>query len=336
MASLLTNSSASCLSGDTLRPGRYAAIDIGTVTCRMLIADIDKEGGLHELRREYAITNLGEGVDATGMLKPEAMRRVVDVVARYQDILHVETPAGEGSITVVAMATSASRDAKNAAEFVGMLADLGVALTVIPGEREAGLSFSGASCDFVGEELLVIDVGGGSTEIIAGQGGGSPVRAHSFNIGCRRVTEKFLSSDPPSADELSRARTWIEEGMRPFFDDLRAAGFAPQRLVAVAGTATSVVSVRERMETYDTARVHKATVARAALDQVYGQLSALPLAERRHVVGLDPGRAPVMVAGLVILQVVLDLAGADSFTVSESDILHGIILHAAASFPAVS
>lgn len=307
-------------------PGRYAAIDIGTVTCRMLVADVDAKGGLVELDREYAITNLGEGVDASGVLRPEAMRRVVDAIARFQSILAAYETPGCPDVHVTAVATSAARDADNSEEFAALLREAGVELAVIPGEREAALSFSGASSGFGGERLLVVDIGGGSTEVVAGTAGCDPARSHSFDIGCRRVTEKFLASDPPSADELAAARLWIAEGMRPFFDALRAAGCAPQRLVAVAGTATTVVSVHERMTVYDTARVHKAVVTRPMLDGVFDELRRAPLAERRKIVGLDPGRAPVIVAGMVILQTVLDLAGFESFTVSETDILHGIVL----------
>ena len=203
------------------------------------------------------------------------------------------------------------------------MAGLGVTLSVIPGEREAALSFARASCDLPGERLPVVDIGGGSTEVIAGRAGSRPDRSHSFNIGCRRVTEKFFAADPPGAGELERARAWVEEGMRPYFDELRGAGFAPERLVAVAGTATTVVSIHERMEVYDTSRVHKAVITRPMLDGVADQLERVPLAQRDRIVGLDPA-API-VAGMVILQTVLDLAGVDSFTVSESDILHGII-----------
>lgn len=313
-----------------VRPGRYAAIDIGTVTCRMLVADIDEEGLLRELDREYAITNLGEGVDASGVLKPEAMSRVLDVVARYQEVLSDFERSGR-PVRVTAVATSAARDARNAGEFERLLAERGIELSVIPGAREAALSFAGASCDFLGERLLVVDIGGGSTEVVAGRAGGDPVRARSFDIGCRRVTEKFLASDPPSDRELECARQWTREGMRPFFEELRASGFFLDRLVAVAGTATTVVAVRERMRVYDTARVHKALVTRTDLDAVSERLQSVALSERERIVGLDPGRAPVIVAGMVILQTVLDLAGVDSFTVSESDILHGIVLDAACS-----
>ena len=313
-----------------VRPGRYATIDIGTVTCRMLVADIDEEGRLRELDREYAITNLGEGVDASGVLKPEAMSRVLDVVARYQEVLSDFERSGR-PVRVTAVATSAARDARNAGEFERLLAERGIELSVIPGAREAALSFAGASCDFLGERLLVVDIGGGSTEVVAGRAGGDPVRARSFDIGCRRVTEKFLASDPPSDCELECARQWTREGMRPFFEELRASGFFLDRLVAVAGTATTVVAVRERMRVYDTARVHKALVTRTDLDAVSERLQSVALSERERIVGLDPGRAPVIVAGMVILQTVLDLAGVDSFTVSESDILHGIVLDAACS-----
>ncbi len=311
-----------------MRAGRYAAIDIGTVTCRMLVADVDASG-LHELDREYAITNLGEGVDATGALDAHAMERVARAVAGFQQVLERFRTSEHPSVETIAIATSAVRDARNADDFSRLLAAQGVSLTVVPGEREAALSFLGASGDFAGEDLMVVDVGGGSTEVVAGRAGGLPQASHSFNVGCRRVTEKFFSADPPSEEEIACARTWVHGVMEPFFAEMKAAGFVSERLVAVAGTATSVVSVNEGMAVYDAERVHKAVVPRMMLDEVYERLRSCALEERRQVVGLDPGRAPVIVAGLVILQEVMNLAGMFSFTVSESDILHGIILDAA-------
>ena len=159
-----------------------------------------------------------------------------------------------------------------------------------------------------------------------GMGGVEPVCAHSFNVGCRRVTEKFLASDPPAPEELARARAWIREQMASWFVEQSKEAADLERVVAVAGTATTVVSIRERMETYDSSRVHKARVSRQDLLEVYERLAALPLSERMQVVGLDSKRAPVMVAGLLILLEVLDFAGIDAFTVSETDILHGITL----------
>ena len=305
--------------------GRYAAIDIGTVTCRMLVVDAD-ESGLHELAREYAITNLGEGVDATGELKPEAIDRVVRAIDGFLAVRDSLSTPDHPVVRTVAVATSAARDARNAAEFAARLRERGIELSVIPGSREAALSCSGASIDFSGERLMVVDVGGGSTEVVMGMGGVEPVCAHSFNVGCRRVTEKFLASDPPAPEELARARAWIREQMASWFADQAKEAASLERVVAVAGTATTVVSIRDCMETYDSSRVHKARVSRQELLEVYGRLAALPLSERKQVVGLDPKRAPVMVAGLLILLEVLDFAGIDAFTVSETDILHGITL----------
>ena len=308
-----------------MRCGRYAAIDIGTVTCRMLVVDAD-ELGLHELTREYAITNLGEGVDATGELKPEAIDRVVRAIDGFLAVRDSLSTPDHPVVRTVAVATSAARDARNAAEFAARLRERGIELSVIPGSREAALSFSGASIDFSGERLMVVDVGGGSTEVVMGMGGAEPLCAHSFNVGCRRVTEKFLASDPPAPEELARARAWIREQMASWFAGQAKEAASLERVVAVAGTATTVVSIRDRMETYDSSRVHKARVSRQELLEVYERLAALPLSKRMQVVGLDPKRAPVMVAGLLILLEVLDFAGIDAFTVSETDILHGITL----------
>lgn len=305
---------------------RFAAIDIGTVTCRMLVADVE-DGRIVELAKEYAITNLGEGVDATGVLKPEAMQRVGETISRYLQVR--DSLAEGGEVSTVAMATSASRDAKNSADFVAMLRDLGVELSVIPGEKEAELSFKGASGDFPGEGILVVDIGGGSTEVIAGVAGQAPVKAHSFNIGCRRVTERFLHANPPSEEELRAASDWVREEMRWYFDELAESGFVVDRLVAVAGTATSIVSMRESMEVYDSERVHKAVVALEELEKITRDLANMTLEQRECVVGLDPKRAPVIVAGLLILSEILKLAGVSSFTASESDILQGIILDSA-------
>lgn len=308
-----------------MRCGRYAAIDIGTVTCRMLVVDVG-ESGLHELTREYAITNLGEGVDATGELKPEAIGRVVRAIDGFLAVRDSLSTPDHPVVRTVAVATSAARDARNAAEFAARLRERGIELSVIPGSREAALSFSGASIDFSGERLMVVDVGGGSTEVVMGTGGAEPVCAHSFNVGCRRVTEKFLASDPPAPEELARARAWIHEKMASWFAEQSKEAADLERVVAVAGTATTVVSIRDRMETYDSSRVHKARVSRQELLEVYERLAALPLSARKQVVGLDPKRASVMVAGLLILLEVLDFAGVDAFTVSETDILHGITL----------
>lgn len=312
---------------------RVAAIDIGTVTCRMLVADVDAQGGMRELCREYAIANLGEGVDAMHRLKPQAIERVAGIVKRYLAKLESLNDAVYNPFSlkprIVALATSASRDAENASDFTNCMRDLGVEVRVIPGELEAALSFSGATAEFPCESVVVVDVGGGSTEVVAGQSGDAPALAKSFDIGCRRMTERFLKTDIPTGAEIEAARTWMRDQMAPYFAELHSHGFTGVRMVAVAGTATTVVSIREAMETYDSSRVHKACVTRKQLDGIASRLGSQPLATRRQTVGLDPDRAPVIVAGFLILQTIMDLLGVSEFTVSESDILQGIVLRVA-------
>lgn len=302
---------------------RWASIDVGTVTCRMLVADVDEHGELHEVAREHRIVNLGEGVSSTRRLAPGAIERVACAVQDFLAVLAALPKRGCSSVEVRAVATSAARDAQNASALVERLAALGVELDVVPGEREASLTLAGIAVDFPGRALVVVDVGGGSTEVIAG------AAARSFDVGCRRLTERMLFSDPPTAAEMARARTAVDAQLAPFLDQLAHQGLLAGELVAVAGTATSVVSVRDAMVVYDAARVHKTRVARADVDAVLERLAALPTRERAQVVGLEPARAPVIVAGLLILQEVMRLGRFDAFIVSESDILQGIILDAA-------
>lgn len=319
------------MSEKTYQPGLYASIDIGTVTCRLLVAEITETGALIERARDREITNLGEGVDATGRLSDAAMGRVADAMARFQETVRAWS-TGERPLEPTVIATSASRDAENADEFAAILASQGLTLSVIPGEREAALSFLGATGDYAGEHVLVVDSGGGSTEVVAGVAGEAPEAARSFNIGCRRITERFLSENPDGpVDEkaMESARAWMREEMAPYFEALRADGLIPCRMIAVAGTATSAVSVRDEMAIYDRSRVQGAPVSKADLDAVYAKLAALPLAERSRVTGLDPKRAPVICAGFATLQVVMELAGVDCYTASETDILQGIILDVA-------
>ena len=312
----------------TYADGRYGALDIGTVTCRLLVADVE-DGRIIDVDKEYAITDLGVGVDATGRLSEAAIERVLACVDRYLEVLARYDAPEHPVRRLIAMATSASRDAANGPEFAARLAERGVTLAVIPGSREAQLTFLGASSDFPDEKLLVVDIGGGSTEVVAGSFGTDPVASRSFDIGCRRVTERFFHDDPPTPGQMDAARQWIREAMAPYFEGLADIGFAIDRVVAVAGTATSVVSIREAMETYDSSRVHKAVVTADELRTIEERLAAEPLEERRTTVGLDPKRAGVIVAGFVILEEVLALAGADAYTASESDILHGMIFEAA-------
>ena len=311
---------------------RVAAIDIGTVTCRLLLAETD---GTHitTLAKRSTITNLGEGVDATSHLLPEAIERVSQTVAGYLAEIErfereVPLPSGQEKTKLVALATSASRDAQNSHVFIERLAQLGVNLSIIPGEREAQFSFLGASREFAGEHLLVVDSGGGSTEVIVGVAGGQPSLVHSFDIGCRRVTERFLHSDPPTSEELEAARVWVREQFQSYFDKVFEEKLRIDRVIAVAGTATSMVSVRDRLVVYDSKHVHGARMEAHSLDQVFDLLASLPLEQRKQVIGLQPQRAAVIVGGALILQELLRVLGVQAYTASESDILQGIILSA--------
>jgi exopolyphosphatase/guanosine-5'-triphosphate,3'-diphosphate pyrophosphatase len=321
---------------------RLAAIDLGTVTARLLIAEVD-EAGVHELERHMRITHLGENLDERGVIGPRAIEREL---AACRDFLTIIDAAGhrDGRAVerVVAVATSAMRDALNSAKVCDSLAKLGLEVEVIGGTREARLSFCGALSGFSatgtgtnldggarGGPVLVVDVGGGSTEIVLGTMSdlGDPVifREHSFDIGSRRVTDHFLQGDPPSADELSRAADGVKDEMRGYFANLE---HRPQAMIAVAGTATSAVCVRDAMIDYDPEKVHGLRVSAKELAEVLGRLADMPLERRARCVGLEPGRAPVIVGGLIILQTILKLADLDSFTASETDILQGIALEA--------
>jgi exopolyphosphatase/guanosine-5'-triphosphate,3'-diphosphate pyrophosphatase len=345
---------------------RLAAVDLGTVTARLLIADVEDGPGagggrIHELERHMRITHLGEGLERTGLIGAAAIERERAACADFlAAIKAAEHRDGRPVERVVAVATSAMRDARNSDEVRDTLAAAGLEVEVISGRREAQLSFLGTLSGFCadgahdardgqaahaahtagdgqaacgatgdGQAVLVVDVGGGSTELICGVASASPaiLAEHSFDIGSRRMTDRFLSTDPPSAEDIAQAAAWAEQEMRGF---LAALEQKPQSLIAVAGTATTVVTVRDRMAEYDPWKVHGARVAAGEFDKVLNELAELDLARRSRCVGLEPARAPVIVGGLITLRTVLALSGLDSFTVSETDILHGILLEACA------
>ncbi len=316
--------------------GRFAAIDIGTVTCRLLIADAfrggisDKDTTIHisNIAKEYAVTNLGEGVDAARRLKSEAIDRVCEALSGFSRMIEACLNDGRPVCKVSVMSTSAARDAQNSDEFVERLAELGLSLDVIPGSKEAALSFSGATIKQAGVPAMVVDVGGGSAEVAIGIGGGQPMSSKSFDVGCRRVTERFFASDPPSPEEIDLARKWMREQFAQWFSisQVKECMKSDPIMIAVAGTATSAVSIREHMQTYDPERVDGAIVTLEELRDIEKMLASMSQSERENVVGLDPRRAPVIVAGMVILEEIMLAARRESFMASETDILDGMIL----------
>lgn len=305
-------------------PVRLAAIDIGTVTTRLLVADVSEES-IVEVERSTDITHLGEGLTETGRLSEAAIGRVVACVSSY-----VERMRALGVVAHRAVATSASRDAENAQQLLDALTGLGVAPQVIGGSREAELAFLGATEEHPGDGLLVVDCGGGSTELILGDawrdpgvGRGIRIRhARSIDVGSRRMTELYLLSDPPTRREIDDARAWAHDALKGYFAHLEAPA---REMLALAGTATTLAAIHLGLERYDAHAVHGCHLSGSDVSAILEHLAALPLEERKRVVGLHPDRAGVIVAGTLILEVVLALAGLPGFTVSEHDVLYGIL-----------
>jgi len=302
-------------------PVRIAAIDIGTVTTRLLVADVS-EAGIIEIERSTDITHLGSGLTAAGVLSDESMDRVADIIGGYAlrtDVLGVERTS--------AVATSAARDAANTAELLDLLGSRGIRPETIAGEREALLSFSGATYGVNGNNLLVVDVGGGSTELVLGDArvGAEPelVASHSFNVGSRRLTEMHVRTDPPATAQIDAVRAHAAEEMGTFFTDEAS---KPGRMISVAGTATTLAAIVLEMEPYDPVRVQGFDLSGTAIRELTTRLAQMPLQQRKEVTGLHPDRASVIVAGSAILGAALDLSGLDSTTVSDQDILYGILL----------
>jgi exopolyphosphatase / guanosine-5'-triphosphate,3'-diphosphate pyrophosphatase len=304
---------------------RVAAIDIGTVTTRLLVADVGP-AGVTEVFRGTDITHLGEGLARSGRLSDGAMDRVDSVIGRYAG--HIRDLEVE---SYRAVATSASRDASNSAVFTELLSRHGIDADIVTGDAEARLAFAGATHDVTGEGLLVNDIGGGSTELVLGRrpAGNAPASAEvlaasSLDVGSRRVTEMFLTSDPPARPELDAAGRWIRDELAPYFEALSEPA---QTSIALAGTATTLSAIRQGLAVYDPGLVHGSVLTSEEIRGLRDRLASLPLERRAaEVVGLDPGRAPVIVAGTQILLAVLELAGLDSTLVSEHDILYGIVL----------
>ncbi|MEA2308739.1 MAG: exopolyphosphatase / guanosine-5-triphosphate,3-diphosphate pyrophosphatase [Thermoleophilaceae bacterium] len=305
---------------------RIAVVDLGTNTTRLLVADVDG-GRLRELDRRSEVTRLGEGVDASGRLADAAMERVLAVVATYRraiDDLEAER--------TVAVATSAVRDAANADAFRARLRDeLGVEARTISGGEEARLTFLGATHGRrPDEQVLVVDIGGGSTEFVVGHPGSDPSFHVSTQAGSVRQTERHLASDPPDPDEVASLAEEVQAIVtRDVPEDVRA---AITRGIAVAGTATALAAIDQKID--DSERVDGYQLELAACEQMLALLASLDLERRREVTGLHPDRAPTIVAGAVILVEAMRACGLESMETSEADILHGAALIAAAAMSA--
>ncbi|MGZ8716165.1 MAG: Ppx/GppA phosphatase family protein [Gaiellaceae bacterium] len=300
---------------------RVAAVDLGTNTTRLLVADV-VDGALDEVHRETRITRLGEGVDARRLLLPAAIARVRNTLSDYRRTLE-----SLGSERTVLVATSAVRDAENGEAFLGEIEwSYGFATRLLSGEDEAALTVRGVGS---GRELspgtLILDIGGGSTELIVDE------RHSSLELGSVRHTERFLHFDPPEPRELARCAVSVRSLLAEHVpDDVRA---RVTRAIGVAGTLTTLAALDLELAAYDRERVHGHRLARGAARAQLERLASLPVSERRELPAMEPERAPVIVAGAVILTETLDYVGRDAIEVSERDILDGAAF-AAAELPA--
>jgi exopolyphosphatase / guanosine-5'-triphosphate,3'-diphosphate pyrophosphatase len=301
---------------------RVAAIDCGTNTIKLLVADIDRDAGTqHDLVRELRIVRLGQGVDRTGRLADEALDRVFRAVEEYAAVIEAHRVEALRFV-----ATSATRDAGNADVFAdGVRTRLGVRLDVASGDEEAQLSYDGAtrSLPDVPSPVAVLDIGGGSTELIVGDTAERRVRAaRSLDIGSVRLTERLMPSDPPGPEELAAARSAVDAALDTLPSYGLHIGDAPT-LVGVAGTVTTLAALLLGLRTWDRDRVHHASFPFEDVHDLVERLLGLTVAER-EALGVPPGRSDVIGAGALILDQVLRRSGAPVLTVSDSDILDGI------------
>ncbi|MFJ8489279.1 exopolyphosphatase [Streptomyces sp. NPDC094038] len=306
---------------------RVAAIDCGTNSIRLLVADANPETGeLVDLDRRMVIVRLGQGVDRTGRLAPEALARTFAACREYAAVIKEY-----GAERLRFVATSASRDAENRDEFVrGVLDILGVEPEVISGDQEAEFSFTGATRELTGRDdlarpFLVVDIGGGSTEFVVGD---AHVRAaRSVDVGCVRMTERHLVheghvSDPPTEAETAAMRADIERAL-----DL-AEQTVPLReartLVGLAGSVTTLSAIHQDLPEYDSAAIHHSRIPYARVREITEWLLRSTHAERAAVPSMHPGRVDVIGAGALVLQAIMERVGAEEVVVSEHDILDGI------------
>jgi exopolyphosphatase/guanosine-5'-triphosphate,3'-diphosphate pyrophosphatase len=301
---------------------RVAVIDVGTNSARLLVADVSA-GRVRPIERRSRVTRLGRGVDLSGRLSAEAIEDACEAIGEY-----VATIGEHGAERVDAIATSAVRDAANGGAFIAELRErFALSARVLDGEEEARLTYLGATSEHTPTKpTLVVDIGGGSTELIVGAG--TEISFHaSLQAGVVRHTERHIGSDPPTAVELES----LAADVRGLIE--AAIGKAPgaKEGIAVAGTPTSLAAVEMQLDPYDPARVHGHVLALPAIQRMLSELASIPLSERVEVPGLHTDRAPTIVAGVVILVETMRAFDLDRITVSEHDILYGAALAAASS-----
>jgi exopolyphosphatase/guanosine-5'-triphosphate,3'-diphosphate pyrophosphatase len=298
---------------------RVAAIDCGTNSVRLLIADVE-DGKLTDLDRRMEIVRLGQGVDQTGVLAPEALERTFKAMRGYADLIE-----RHGAEKTRVVATSATRDARNRSEFVsGVLEIFGVAPEVVSGEEEAHLSFVGATRELAERRqirpYLVVDIGGGSTEFVVGSS--NVTAAKSVDIGCVRMTERHLQGDPPSPEQFAAAVADIDSALRAVREVVPVD--ESRTLVGLAGSVTTVAGMALDLPAYDATRIHLSRITADKVHAITKRLMHATRAERAAVPVMHPGRVDVIAAGALILDRTMREFGFGAVVVSEHDILDGI------------
>jgi exopolyphosphatase/guanosine-5'-triphosphate,3'-diphosphate pyrophosphatase len=301
---------------------RVAIVDIGTNSTRLLVAAIDDGRVEAELERRSTVTRLGAGVDSDGRLRDDAMQRVYDTLDEYRELIDKHD-----AVSAKAVLTSAVRDAANGQEFADTVRDrYGLEPHVLTGDQEATLTFLGATSERDPDDattVLVIDIGGGSTELVIGTG--RQARFHVSNqAGVVRQTERHLHTDPPTDDELENLATDVREIIETGVPVEHRE--AVSHAIAVAGTATSLASIAQELVPYDPDKVEGYVLTDAERKTLQDRVASVPLEQRKQTPGLDPARAPTIVAGAVILGEVIRLFGLGQVEVSEHDILRGAAL----------
>ena len=296
---------------------RFGAIDIGTNSVLLLVAERDAAGRFSAVAERSEITRLGQGVDQTKTLGPEAMETTLKTLERYA------AEAKElGVQGLVVSATSAARDASNGPEFIAAAkARAGLEVEIISGAEEARLSWASAFSDFGGDRpLVVLDIGGGSTEFIFGAPSGEISFRHSFDVGSVRLTERHIRTDPPSDDELDA----IDELLKATFTKVPRAD-AAARMVGVAGTVTTIAAVAHHVVPYDPKLIHGSTLTLSQIEGALTRLASLPVHLRKTVPGLQPRRADVIVAGTQVLAAAMRAVGVEELTVSDRGLRWGLL-----------
>ncbi|WP_025272228.1 Ppx/GppA phosphatase family protein [Haloglycomyces albus] len=304
---------------------RVAGIDCGTNSIRLLIADVDEDGVAQDVVRRMEVVRLGEGVDETGRLSPAALERTRRALESYAADM-----SDHGVEAVRMVATSATRDASNSAEFTALVeSTIGIKPEVISGGEEAELSYTGAMSRLPPTDAprLLVDTGGGSTEFVLGEGE-DVIASRSVQIGCVRMTERHFRTDPPSSAELDAAlldiSTAVDEALAEVSTD-----HGPDDFVAVAGTATTLAGVALGLDRYDPAVIDGTRLSYSQVEEVTQELAAMDVSARSALGVMHPGRADVIVGGALILRTIMERAGLATMLVSEHDILDGITISAA-------